>query len=162
MSLGFSYANNILEKKHLNTFTSKSLRPLFNTENRQRREQMNHQTRITMIQNEDQILEEQITPLADTTETVLSNNASTSSTRKGSKRRRDHPLFLIGAGVLFLLVLWGIFWGGVALLNIIPDTNGNTAIRMFIAFFCVMFAGCAIMFCMFGCGYLVRTIWKMM
>ncbi|CAF0749663.1 unnamed protein product [Adineta steineri] len=85
--IAFCYANNILEKNHLNTFAFKSLRSLINTENRHRREQINHQTRTTMAQNKDQLLEEQIAPLAGTAQNFLPNNGSPSNATEDASTR---------------------------------------------------------------------------
>ncbi|CAF0755526.1 unnamed protein product [Adineta steineri] len=48
---------------------------------------MNHQTRTAMAQNKDQLLEEQITPLAGTAQNFLPNNGSPSNAKEDASTR---------------------------------------------------------------------------
>ncbi|CAF0749730.1 unnamed protein product [Adineta steineri] len=117
---------------------------------------MNHQTQITMTKNGDQLLEEQITPLADTTKTVLSDNASPSSTTQRSNIRHD-PVFLFRLQILFMVVLFGLVLGGYALINIICDTNDySDFIRTVLRLFLTVASGLGLLIMPRICGYFAR------
>ncbi|CAF0818241.1 unnamed protein product [Adineta steineri] len=117
---------------------------------------MNQQTQITMTQNEDQILEEQITPLADTTETVLSDNASPSSTTTTSNIRHD-PVFLFRIQALSFLVLFGLLIGGAVLIYCICDTNNySDFIRTVLLLFLSGAGGLGFLIIPRICGYFAR------